>query len=429
MSLLAGLAMLAPPVHAVTIESWARHDPLRLAFAQVDLTPPEPLPLGGYTERRGVLAIPGGDALMARIVVLRSGPEAIAWVTVECLTIPEGFAQAVQSRLPPGVCLSLNATHTHCAPDSQMLNSRMTLSIPGIASYRPRWLNWFADRVARGVQRTLALPGILAGNLDATTVSAMFNRGRRPGAVPPREAIAITSAQVDGAVVSFYTAHPTLFDEKERCAQGDWPGVVLRRTPGVVLNGPLGDVSPTTDDAPNTPAAVRARRIGEFVAQISRGRRKSKRVYEPGDAVTWTRLVSPTPAPMPHPEFAKANGIPPSLAQGLVAKFAPATRTATVVTLGRLAIVGISAEPSSVIGRRIKAVGEKLGFSPVLVVSHTHGWAGYVLDRDDYRRGGYEATLSFFGEGDGDAWVKLAADALAQTRQAKNNPPGGISGG
>lgn len=31
------------------------------------------------------------------------------------------------------------------------------------------------------------------------------------------------------------------------------------------------------------------------------------------------------------------------------------------------------------------------------MLSHTNGWAGYLLTKEEYQQGGYEATLSFYG--------------------------------
>lgn len=420
------LALLGTPgtISAPVVESWHTTAPVRLSLGQTDLTPPEPLPLGGYTERRGALAQSGGDRLLARTLLLSSGEHRVAWVTMEALTVPEGFAAAVQSRLPAGVNLVLNATHTHGAPDSQMLNPRMTLAIPGIASYRPRWLAWYADRIAQSIRNQLNLQGTPVSQLSARTQDVPLNRARRAGATPPRTATQVTATlpglgELDA--LHHYTAHPTLFDESDLQTRGDWPGVVLRGSPGLLLNGPLGDVSPGSPelDALPTPVA-RAGALGQAVLAVRTVRPCT--VFTSGDPVQWSRATAPTPIPTPHPEFARRNGIPDALAQSLVARFAPTTRTVSVLTLGRLAVIGISAEPTSAVGRRVQRVGEQAGFEPVLVVSHTQGWAGYVLERDDYRRGGYEATLSFFGDGDADAWVTLTRAAFAPLQRPTRRP-------
>ena len=96
----------------------------------------------------------------------------------------------------------------------------------------------------------------------------------------------------------------------------------------------------------------------------------------------------------------------------LVDRFAPQVATVSAFRLGKTAIVGTPCEPTSEIGRSIALIGRKLGFDWTLVVPHVNGWAGYVLRPDDYRRRGYEAQLSFYGEQMGERLVEACTVAL-----------------
>jgi len=64
-----------------------------LSWSQVvvrhDLTPPEPLPLGGYTERGTHTFEPSSARLFARAVALRTAGRPLVLVSLEMLTIPE----------------------------------------------------------------------------------------------------------------------------------------------------------------------------------------------------------------------------------------------------------------------------------------------------------------------------------------------------
>src|SRR5579859_4259398 len=122
---------------------------IQVQEAKVDITPPEPLPLGGYTARHDRVMDPGGEKLFARCLLFTAekGPR-IAIVSAEMLTIPDSLYSEVRRRVDPGITLFLCATHTHSAPDSQMLNDHMTFHVPGVASYRHRWLAWYVDKIA-----------------------------------------------------------------------------------------------------------------------------------------------------------------------------------------------------------------------------------------------------------------------------------------
>ena len=200
----------------------------------VDITPDVPLPLGGYTERGSRLSMAGGDKLYARTVCLETPKIKIAIVSVETLTIPESLVREVKKRIPSDVLLFMAATHTHSAPDSQMLNDRMSFAIPGISSYQPKWLAWYADRLASGINEAakdkgmtpLADVNVIEGHVD-------MNVGRRRLAEPDKMVTEVTGHEADQlpgpqrtfSLFTQYAAHGTVYSAKELHTRGDWLGV------------------------------------------------------------------------------------------------------------------------------------------------------------------------------------------------------------
>lgn len=372
-----------------------------------EIVPPEPLPLGGYTARQGRLSVSGGDTLLARTLILRRGAEQVIFMSAELLTIPESLRDAVERRLPAGSRLFLSATHTHCAPDSQMLNSRMTFSIPGIAAFRERWLDWYADRLASSVKAAKPVAALTKIWAEERRVDA--NRTRRNNPEPDT-----TQTQVVGfdrhAVPLFfhYSAHPVIYGQDEQHLRSDWPGMVFDR--GQVLLGAIGDVSPKADGV-EVEAKLRDFRkrllkpAAYFETTLAEGKVSDFRF------VRQDISLDPVTA---HPDFAKDNGIGSGLANLIVGKFAPPRASVTAVRIGKLAIIGIPGEPTDELGRTIKSAGKNIGFSVVLVVSHVNGWMGYVLSESDYERGQYEATLSFYGPNQGKKVVEASIIALKE---------------
>jgi hypothetical protein len=386
--------------------------------AEVSLVPPEPLALGGYTERQGAVFEPGGDRLFARVVVFEQGTTQVALVAAELLTIPESLAREVRRRLPDGVRLMLVATHTHCAPDSQMLNERMTFPIPGIATFRRRWLDWYAQRIAGAVHVALAAPATWNPTPFLARVALDHNRARRPGAVPDPDVAVLAGSRRPWLAV--YAAHPTLFDQDERRLRGDWPGEAMRALLGaVVATGPIGDVSPRAEGP--TPEA-RARTLGQDVARVAStlarrsGRIADGRWTDASGPLRWGAADIELGEPLPHPEFATANKIPQTLAQALVERFAPTAAQVSVLAFGRVALIGIPGEPTAGLGHRLREAARAAGFADAVVVSHANGWVGYILEANDYARGGYEARLAFHGPGLADRVVAAARRALADSR-------------
>ena len=405
------------------------HPALTVQTAQVDITPPERLPLGGYTERQGRLMDWGGDPLYARCVLFTCGSWKEAVVSAEMLTIPESFAREVRKRIPADVHLFLAATHTHCAPDSQMLNDRMTFAIPGIASYKSRWLDWYAEKIASCVTEAVKAKDFDIGQIFSAEFQLDMNRGRRAGAEPDRTAEFLSAVSVDITrripLLAEYAAHPVFFGPERNQTSGDWPGALSRHFPDLlVLVGALGDVSPHADG--RTPED----RIKEFVHQFHLAMPKARPLsaLSPNRTYSvWQRAeeVADESVPIqfdpvhPHPDFSKDYKIPQALAQTLADKFAPTSASITALRLGSLAIVGIPGEPTSHIGRQIKEAGIAMGFHSVLVISHVNGWIGYILDPADYSHGGYEADLSFYGPNEGEHVVDAAKEALRKLRAAR----------
>lgn len=336
---------------------------------------------------------------MARALTL--GPWTL--VAVETLTIPESLQAKTQELVGDDFHVLLIASHTHCAPDSQLLNDRMTMSIPGIATYSKRWLNWTAEKLAQVAKesRNHLVP---LSRVQTEKVLAPFVRGRRKFAAP--EAFA-TRLLLNDTPLDVFSAHPTLLDETELTLQGDWPGQVMRRTEGLMVTGALGDASPAALNT-SVPARQQVVEFGDALSQtLAQGSLKEiQRIPRFGI------VQVPLDPIQPHPSFAKAYGVTDSLALNVVKRFAPESATVHAFAFGSYAWVLVSGELSAGVCRRIEAEGAIQGFARTTVISHAGGWIGYVLEPEDYDRGGYEATLSFHGRSTSDRIVAAAHQAL-----------------
>lgn len=376
--------------------------PLLVGRSEGPLWPKDQLPLGGYTERHGVIEEGGGEDLKVRTLILKQGKTVVAIASCEMLTVPESLHDEVAARLP-GVGLFLQATHTHCAPDSQMLNSRMTLAIPGIATFRPALLASTAERIATVIRRGMEhLEPVRTAEICQWRVAA--NRARRRLAQPDARA---TLLRLNGHPAIFnFAAHPTNYDETENRRHGDWPGEVSALFGCLCFAGALGDVSPAFPAASGP-----AEKIGNFCSLLSKpmSRQKGEKLEPTLGFVTRTFAL---PAATPHPHFAKDYGIPPALAQGVVRKFAPPQGRITVLRLGKSAWIGVAGEPTAELGRAMGLAGQQAGFSTAIPVSHVNGWTGYLLTPEDYARGGYEANLQLHGPQAGLITVQEARSAL-----------------
>jgi hypothetical protein len=373
-------------------------------IVQVEITPKDPLPMGGYTARGDIEGRRGDEGLFARAVSLTDGTNNVVLISLELLTIPESLVTETQARLPAGTRLLMTATHTHCAPDSQMLNDRMTFKVPGISSFKRRELNRMADLAAQAAKGALKRPIDVSQGVSLTEAKADLNRGRRTGSVPLKTVTRLQSGNQD--LISIYAAHATTYEEGRLTWSGDWPGRWMKLTDGLVMMGAIGDVSPAAPGA-SAPEKVRAMAEG-LEAALKTGSSHAM----PAPKILWAEQAIAVSDYAPHPEFSETYGIPTVLARGIISKFAPPSPVLSLVSIGDTALVGVPGEPSSALARRIMRQGRLAGFRRTVVISHANGWMGYILEPFEYWRGGYEATLMFNGPSTADQIVIASGKGL-----------------
>ncbi|MCU0317404.1 MAG: hypothetical protein MUC92_12505 [Fimbriimonadaceae bacterium] len=376
---------------------------------------PQALPLGGYTERRDKVFDPGGDPLWVRVASVKQGETHILFIMFEGLTIPESLYSAVREKIDQKglekVKLFLSASHTHCAPDTQMLNSRMTFKIPGIATFQRRWLDWTANQISLAIDATLqSAPLSGKGSLTLTQAQVKANRARRPGALIDQTVSQISFGTKP--LLTVFNAHPTFWDSARNQTSGDWPGLLANRTGGLVLTGPLGDSSPFSLKST----------IGEKMEDMVENLLIGLNSAQPEEldarfaAVLADIVLGP---PIPHPEFLTNNNLPEVLGQNIVSRFAPPSSFVTLVSWGRVVIVGVPGEPTSEVAWQIQNAAAQKGYTKAIVVSHVNGWVGYILTPEDYDRGGYEATLAFHGREFSTRLVEAVTRGLDQLGTAR----------
>lgn len=357
---------------------------LLLYSSTVDITPPEALPLGGYTARNGAKFVDGGQRLMARTRILGD----VAFVSVEMLTIPESLIAEVRARVPRELKVILIATHTHCAPDSQMLNERMTFPIPGIATFRKRWLTWYADTIAKGILEAKKNNPKIIRKIFLTKANVPQVRARRQGPIDNSASqITVQGEDFSEIFLTIYGAHPTLLDEKELTLQGDWPGEILRQSDGLVATGLIGNASPIP--LPYLPSKDQPKAFAKSILK-NIAQNQKKLIWSEGDPFFYRQENVPLPPAVPHPTFADTYKVTAPLAENIIKKFATNSIEISTIQIGKIKLRTIGGEPTA-------EFGKKLFGNSDLIFIHANGWAGYMLTPEDYERGGYEATLALNG--------------------------------
>jgi neutral ceramidase len=88
----------------------------------------------------------------------------------------------------------------------------------------------------------------------------------------------------------------------------------------------------------------------------------------------------------------------------------PSESQSLAVRIGDLLIVGVPGEMAAELGMEVKKrVQQATGAKYVVIGGLADEWISYMLSAKEYTRGGYEATISFYGETLGPTVVEAVA--------------------
>lgn len=140
---------------------------LHIGWAEVDITPSEPVSVAGQFAMRiseGIL-----DPISVTALVLESGGEHVVWVSCDLVVIPDELRDAARTRLQGQAGLNpekviIHATHTHTAPEVRLQSAYRGIDLPVMKA--ADYVAFVADRIAQVVQqawRTRAPGGVSYG--------------------------------------------------------------------------------------------------------------------------------------------------------------------------------------------------------------------------------------------------------------------------
>jgi hypothetical protein len=226
---------------------------LSAGFAKTNISPPIGAPLAGFAARDGVCE---GihDELYARALILESGGNVIAWVSLDVLALPYDFVNYVRERIQArtGIrreMIVVASTHTHAGP----------VTVKTFFNPEDSLDQNFMDLVAKAIDDSVATAwrnrqpsrvGVGSGRVGGIGV----NR-RTPDKKPIDEEIGIIkiedmSGQVC-AVLMNYSCHPTVLGSDNLLASGDFPYFAIEMIEkelgpggfGMFVNGTQGNIS------------------------------------------------------------------------------------------------------------------------------------------------------------------------------------------
>jgi len=388
--------------------------PLSAGVAKVNMTPPLELKyaLGGYGDRMSKPAEGIHDNIWVKALALSNGEKKFVIVTLDIVGLPPNVKPQVVERLKAdGWSLEnvmLLSSHSHASLNMSALNDKNDLNIPQIGIFQPELLQFVLGKIVEAIQKAgQSLQPVKVGT--ASTHIEGMNRNRRGAGFTDTELTVTRIDRMTGkplAMLVNWTAHPTFVNAEDMLVSGEWPGYLQREleawiddgVTAMYYNGAEGDQAPTgaVGGSHYEQAEDYGRKIAIRAAQVYRG-------IEPKEDVVfdYTFTTISLPERQAHPDFMATGGAEYALDENsikiLLEKLVPSTSSTNAVRIGDLVIAGVPGEMASELGLQIKDALHKAGIPHPTIGGLANEWISYILPANEYRKGGYEASVSFYG--------------------------------
>ncbi|MBI2302092.1 MAG: neutral/alkaline non-lysosomal ceramidase N-terminal domain-containing protein [Armatimonadetes bacterium] len=394
---------------------------LRAGFAQVDITPPLGTHIIGWL--RAVVGEQVLDPLYARVAVLESGGQTIAFVQLDTLSVRWTQVNDVRQRIAAqygvaGGGVMVSATHTHAGPavancgvvvrDTAYVEELTRRIVEGfgqaLAALQPAeiGMGWTHEFDVAHNRRVVQRDGTVRCHASLRDPNALCNEG------PTDPEVAVIAVRaVDGTPLGMllnYACHPT-HHGGDGCFSAGFPGVFAADMAGrgwpvaMYLQGAAGNMHFSNPaDSPLTMAECGAHLAADAAAVIEdlawrrevRLTSRAKSIALPYRTVTDDEVAGTV--------FGAQRFVDPAIYDKLMPQLLERIRTrgtqpaeVQVHAIDEWSLVSMPAEYFVELGLRIK---EESRPRHALVVAYANGMVGYVPHRDAFRRGGYETTFT-----------------------------------
>lgn len=355
----------------------------RAGVATADLTPDHAVPLGGYGARRGKLMTGIHDRVHAKALWLETKETRVCIVTTDLVGSSDEFRRDAQKRLPFLCHLILAASHNHSGPGALSKNPLLQIALGKF------------DQALYDSYVKIVTDLVIAAERNAKPADLEIARGSAPelqrnrrskhytGEAPLDPEIVVL--RVGDATLTNYTAHGTVLGEENMHLSGDWAGAFQRRMKGTALywNGAEGDISPRAPE----------------------GKDDFERCEKLGDALA-AKIEALTFASMGRVrlDYVEETVDLPKAALPVL----PKKSVLGVLRINDVLFFLFPGEPCVELGLELK---KKYPGSVAVGLANDH--LGYFLTKEQYKKGGYEKDVSFFGPDMGEFLLR-AFDRLVE---------------
>lgn len=389
--------------------------PLEANISRVDLTPPLELQfsLGGYGDRMNKPVEGVHDSIWVKALILSDGQKKYAIVTLDILALPPNVKPQVLEALTARGWhtdnLMILPSHSHTSLDMSALNNKNNLNNPYIGIYQPKLLDFVIEAIVAAIRTA-------DNNLQPVSIGTGrdllmgMNRNRRKNSAVDRDLTVTRIDLLNGkpllALVN-WTAHPTITSAEDMLVSAEWPGYLQRELESSIgkgvlamyYNGAEGDQSVLVrSNAGNhyQKAEWYGREIGKKAFEIYKTiKTESTSIFE------YNSLPVVLPKPQMHPQFESTGGAEYGMddqnTKYILNAMCPEKTNITALRVGEWLLVGAPGELTYNLGEKIKNHLFEQGIPYPVIGGMANEWISYILSKEQYQKGGYETSVSFYG--------------------------------
>jgi len=383
---------------------------LRAGAARVEIPVPAGLPLIGFSARGSATAEGQHDPITSRALVLEGDGPPLVLCAVDLLGVSAEMRADVVERVEaaapiPGDRIAVSATHTESAPGCVFRGPIEAF----FGTFRPDFYEDVVSAIARAILDAHQRLRPAALGVGSTRIEGLTQNSRHPDAGPCDDELGILRAtDRDGRTIALACvccAHNTALDHRNMLVSADAGGVFCRTVEkqlgdgavGLFFAGEQGDLGFRHSRFPGLDGFELAEAIGADLAQQVL-RAQAGIVLDPGPRLeVAVERFEPPPPTVPV-------SVGPILMQAMI--------------LGESGWLIVPGEPIAEIGLGFKRHMRDSGLDQAHVIALANDQLGYVLTPEEFRAGGYQPTVSFFGESFGDVFSQAAIRTYDRARAA-----------
>ncbi|MFQ5699861.1 MAG: neutral/alkaline non-lysosomal ceramidase N-terminal domain-containing protein [Myxococcota bacterium] len=373
---------------------------LQAGAACVEIPVPADLPLIGFAARGSATALGQHDPITSRALVLRNDEASLVLCAVDLLGIGAEMRADVVERVLvaaaiPGDHIAVSATHTESAPGCIFRGPIEAF----FGTFRADFYEDVVDSIARSILDAHDRMRPARLGIGSIRIEGLTQNSRHPELGPCDDEVGILRVvDLKGdaiALVSVCCAHNTALDHHNMRVSADVGGVFCRTVEGrlglgsvgIFFAGEQGDLGFRRSRFPGLAGFELAEAIGADLSErVLDAQSRIALDARPRLAVAVERFEPPPPTVPISTE--------PILMQAMI--------------LGDSGWLIVPGEPIAEIGLGFKRHMRESGLGHAHVIALANDQLGYVLTPEEFRAGGYQPTVSFFGETFGDVFSAAA---------------------